>query len=97
MRGPDFLRVYDRMGGEVLVRSDQENYLDAAVTSFVSSGCQREEVLSLTTLDGGEYHVLVSTVTSWVRSTPEARRFFFEVSSALTAEEASFEPKEWEG
>ena len=47
--------------------------LDAAVSRYVDSGCTRDEVLCLTLVEGGTYHVKASRINSWWLCTPTQR------------------------
>lgn len=83
----DFLRVYyGPDDGYVLAEAHQEPALDAAVTAYLSSGGTRDELISLTLLDGSELKLRASAVGSWYVSTPASRTRAVELEKELADE-----------
>lgn len=69
-----YLIVMEQDGEGVHAMPEEANRVDAAIASFVASGGLRDELLSLTLSEGGEYHILASRLTGYWLSTPEHRR-----------------------
>lgn len=83
---PSFVKVFEN-DGFVLVGPDDEPRIDAAVERWVSSGRTQDTLLALTRLDGDEYKVKASTITSWCISTYEGRVRAAEWEALMRAEE----------
>lgn len=84
-----YVKVFDD-DGYVLVPPAEEPRIDAAVTAYLDSGGTRDSLLRLTTLDGAEYVVRVSSIRSWIMTTPEARRRQVEHEKALADERREY-------
>lgn len=70
----------------MLVEPDEEPHIDAAVSTWLSSGKTVDSILSITLLDGTEFKVLTSTVMSWYVTTAADRKRSWELERDLRDE-----------
>jgi hypothetical protein len=94
MKELTFITVYHKDGTDFQVSTEYEEMLDAAFERYLgrSPSWQREsdsdgdELLRFVLVGGNQYRCLVSSIYSWLISTPEGRRGKQEVQDKLEAE-----------
>ena len=67
----EWLVVFEADNSQARLDVSDESAIDAAVSSFLETG--KDSLLHLTFVEGDEYVVRASRITSWFRSTPEFR------------------------
>jgi uncharacterized protein YegJ (DUF2314 family) len=80
-----FLRVFDRLQGVCRVMAHEESVIEQAVTKYLDNG--RDTLVTVETVEGGEYKILASDISSWMLTTVETRSRGWAVDKMLKEEQ----------
>lgn len=94
MKDLTFIAVYHKDGSVFRANAQHEDMLRAAVQKYLGhepswgreDASERDELLDFTLIGGNRYFCLVSSIYSWLVSTPEGRRASIEIGLDLNAE-----------